>query len=190
MLMGWWFPLCSFEREYSRSTIPSGVAICHSQQGCDFVSLFSDTSQTELRLHYDYRCQNYDYTIYDYTTYFSLGLRSTSAPFSPSVKLHDYTTTLRYYTTITLLHCDTTLQLHYHTSQLHYDDIACILLMGIVLPTQSVIISDTTSLNGVSPVRPPMQFNISLKSQRIACISLNLKITISPELRIENNFIR
>jgi hypothetical protein len=32
-----------------------------------------------------------------------------------------------------------------------------------VLPTQSVIISDTTSLNGVSPVWPPMQFNISSK---------------------------
>ena len=120
---------------------------------------------------------------------FSLGLRSTSAPFSLSVKLHDYTTTLRYYTTITLLHFNTTLRLHYYTSRLHYDDIACILLVGIVLLTQSVVISDTTSFNGVSPVRPLMRFNISSKSLRIACISLNLKITNSPELRIENNFI-
>jgi hypothetical protein len=41
-------PLPDSMPPYSTSTIPSGVAICHSQQGCDFVALFSDTLQTEL----------------------------------------------------------------------------------------------------------------------------------------------
>ena len=97
---------------------------------------------------------------------------------------YDYTTTLQYHTTITLPHFTITLRWH------------CMYLAhGNRTPHAEChyfwhhITQRSVTCTASYVIQHHLIF-ISSKSLRIACISVNLKITISPELRIENNFIR